>query len=163
MTKPPRNVGLGEIVVSCDPEDILVAYGLGSCVAVGLWDSKRRIGGMLHAVLPERNNGADVLSGKFVDSGIAGLLNAVERIGAERRQLTVWMAGGANMLVNTSLGQAYEIGTRNIQAACQTLQRLGLHLRAKQVGGNSGRTVQLYVMEGRMTVRTVGGKEMDLD
>ena len=172
MSNTPINVGLGEIAVSSDPEDILVAYGLGSCVAVGLWDPKQGIAGLLHAVLPERANGADrnpadrnpanKFSGKYVDSGIEGLLLAMQKAGAEQRRLVTCIAGGANMLVNASLGQSFEIGGRNVQSAYQTMQRLGLRLRAKQVGGNCGRTVRLYVADGRMTVRTVGGKEEDL-
>jgi chemotaxis protein CheD len=159
MSNTPINVSLGQIVVSRDPQDILVAYGLGSCVAIGCWDPKQGIGGMLHAVLPERTNGADPLSGKFVDSGIEGLLYQLERCGADRRRLVTWMAGGANMLVNAALGQSFEIGIRNVNAAQQTLQRLNLPLKAKQVGGNSGRTVRLYISDGHATIRTVGGKE----
>lgn len=159
MSNSPINVSLGQIVVSRDPEDILVAYGLGSCVAIGGWDPKQGIGGMLHAVLPERTNGAEAYSGKFVDSGIEGLLLEMEKRGADRRRLVLWMAGGANMLVNAALGQSFEIGARNVQSAQNTLQRLGLYVKAKQVGGNAGRTVRLYVVDGHVTVRTVGGKE----
>ena len=163
MSNLPVNVGLGDIVISSNPEDILVAYGLGSCLAVGLWDPRQGIAGMVHAVLPERTNGADRYSGKYVDSGIEGLLAAMQKAGAEQRRLVTWMAGGANMLVNASLGQSFEIGVRNVQSAHQTIQRLGLQLRGKQVGGNCGRTVRLYVRDGRVTVRTVGGKEEDLN
>ena len=47
------SIGLGEVKVSRDPGDVLVAYGLGSCLGIGFYDPIARAAGMLHAVLPE--------------------------------------------------------------------------------------------------------------
>ena len=44
-------VGLGEIKVSRRPVEMLVAYGLGSCVGVGMYDPAARVAGLLHAPL----------------------------------------------------------------------------------------------------------------
>ena len=68
-------VGLGEIKLSDDPNTVLVAFGLGSCVGIGIFDPVKRIGGMLHAVLPSSttNNNQEVPS-KYVDTGIPLLL-----------------------------------------------------------------------------------------
>ncbi len=158
----PISVGLGEQVVSHNADDILVAYGLGSCIAVGMVDPARRISGLIHCVLPERLNGSDFYSAKYVDSGVEGLLSAMVQAGADPARLIVRMAGGANMLSVFSKGTAFDIGTRNIQSAHRILDRLNLKLHAEQVGGNTGRTVRLYVSNGRMTVRMVSGKELDL-
>lgn len=158
----PVSVGLGEQVISQDPETVLVAYGLGSCVAVSMVDPVRKISGLIHCVLPERQNGTDPGVAKYVDSGVEGLLNAMIRQGADQRRLVVRMAGGANMLTPYANGNSFDIGTRNVQAARRVFERLRLRLSAEQVGGNIGRTVRLYVHDGRMTVRMIGGKEMDI-
>ena len=56
------SVGLGELVISSDPEDVLVAYGLGSCVGIAMYNPVTKTGGLLHAVLPERfDSGNDFL------------------------------------------------------------------------------------------------------
>ncbi len=160
--KEPVSIGLGEMVVSRDPQDVLVAYGLGSCLGISMVDASNRVSGLLHAVLPQRMNGADPLSPKFVDSGIEGLLAAMLKAGADSRKIVTRIAGGANMLTAPGLSQTFDIGTRNIEACRKTLQRLNLTLKSEEVGGNIGRTVRLYVLDGRMTVRVIGGKEIEI-
>lgn len=155
-------IGLGEKAISQNPEDVLVAYGLGSCVGVGIYDPRSKLCGLLHAVLPERMNGSDPGSAKFVDSGIPALVDEMVRAGAIRSSMIIRIAGGANMLVTASLSKTFDIGTRNVASARLTLERLSFRLAAEDVGGNIGRTVRLYIKEGRMTVRVIGGQERDL-
>jgi chemotaxis protein CheD len=158
----PINIGLGERVVSKNPLDVLVAYGLGSCLGICMFDPVRRVSGLLHAVLPQRTNGSDPYNAKYVDSGIEGLLDEMVKAGADKRRIVVRMAGGANMLVASGLSNTFDIGTRNINSARGTFQRLGMPLKAEDVGGNLGRTVRVYVADGRMTVRILNGKEQEL-
>jgi chemotaxis protein CheD len=157
----PINVGLGESVVSKNAEDVLVAYGLGSCVAVSMFDPQVKLCGLLHAVLPEKSNGAETRT-KFVDTGIEELLINMEKAGANRRRLVVRIAGGANMITSPGFSKSFDIGTRNIQAARYTLEKLALPLKGESVGGHTGRTVKFYVGEGRLTVRMIGGVETNL-
>lgn len=160
--KDPINVGLGERVISRDPDDVIVAFGLGSCLGIVMVDPVIRLCGMIHAVLPERMAGADPHSPKFVTNGIHGLLATMLESGADRRRLVTRMAGGANMLLSSGLSSTFDIGTRNIEAAHRTLQQLGLPLKAEDIGGNLGRTVRVYVSNGRMTVKVINGKEKEL-
>lgn len=155
-------VGLGEIQVSRDPQDQLVAYGLGSCVAVAMHDPAARIAGLLHAVLPERPQEAAPLCPKYVDAGIQALLEQVEALGAVRFRLHVRLVGGANMLALANAGLALNIGERNIAIARSTLAGLRLRVAAEDVGGNKGRTVRLSVADGRMTVRVLGSQTREL-
>jgi chemotaxis protein CheD len=154
-------VGLGEIKISRNPTDILVAYGLGSCVGVGVYDPITHVAGLLHAVLPEQLNNAE-RSAKYVDVGIAELLSSVEKNGGLRGRLTVRLAGGAHMLNAPGFKQTLNIGERNVVAALATLANLNLKIAAQDVGGNLGRTVRLYVANGRLTVRAMGSPERDL-
>lgn len=162
MAESSLPVGLGEIKVSREPDAVLVAYGLGSCVGVGVYDPVARVAGLLHAVLPERTNGTDALSPKYVDSGIRALLKEVERLGATRRNLIIRIAGGANMLQAPGFKQTFNIGDRNVTATRTTLATLGLPIKAEAVGGQTGRTVRLLAGNGRMTVRVLGTGEFDL-
>ena len=159
------NVGLGEQAISRDPEDVLVAYGLGSCVGVVMIDLVSKFSGLLHAVLPRAADGmagGEVNASKYVESGIEHLVATLVRAGASQSRLTVRMIGGANMLVASGLTRAFDIGTRNIEAARSTLVRLKMPVTAAEVGGHAGRTVRVYVAESRVTVRVIGEKEHEI-
>jgi chemotaxis protein CheD len=155
-------VGLGERVVSKNPDDILVAFGLGSCLGIGVYDPRSRLCGLMHAVLPERTDGTDPFNPKYVDSGILGLIDELVHAGASRNSMILRMAGGANMLVNASLSKTFDIGTRNVATAHASFSTLNIKVSGEQTGGNSGRTVRLYVATGRMTYRVIGETEKDL-
>ncbi|MBL8094091.1 MAG: chemotaxis protein CheD [Anaerolineales bacterium] len=155
-------VGLGEIKISSSPGDVLVAYGLGSCVGVGVFDPVSKVAGLLHAVLPQSLNGTEQVPGKFVTTGIPKLLEEMEKAGAMRSRLHVRIAGGANMLSAPGAKQAFNIGERNVQQTRIVLDGLRLRLLAEDVGGTVGRTVRLYVTDGRMTVKALGNQEKAL-
>jgi chemotaxis protein CheD len=163
--KDPTNVGLGEMALSRDPQDVLVAYGLGSCIGVAAIDPGTKVSGLLHAVLPRATDGmesAEMNPYKYVESGIEELLTALVKHGANRARLTIRIVGGANMLIATGMTRSFDIGTRNIEAAHTTLNRLKMPITAAEVGGHIGRTVRIYVAESRVTVRVAGAKEHDL-
>ena len=48
-------VGLGELKVANRPDQVLVCYGLGSCVGLALYDPVVRVGAMVHVVLPDQD------------------------------------------------------------------------------------------------------------
>ena len=154
-------VGLAEIKISHDPADVLVAFGLGSCVGVGIYDPKIHLAGMLHAVLPSSKNSNDQNPAKYVDTGIQELLDQMARQGLNRTRMIVKIAGGANMLNLGTKTSAFDIGTRNIEMAKNTMQILGIRIVSEEVGGQIGRTVRLYIADGSMTIRVMGGKERE--
>ncbi len=163
--KDSTSVGLGECAISRNPDDVLVAYGLGSCLGIAMIDPVLRICGLMHAVLPLPSNGTNSADGnpyKFVEGGIQAMIDNLAKEGANRNRLVVRIAGGANMLMSSGLSQSFDIGTRNTTTARAVFQRLRLTVSAEEVGGHTGRTVRVYVADKRVTVRVVGEKEHDL-
>ena len=162
----PISLGLGEKAISRDPQDILVAYGLGSCLGISMIDPVTHITGLFHAVLPEKINGSDEADPstcyKYVDWGIENLLAALTKEGANKNRLVVRVVGGANMLIAPGLTSTFDIGTRNIEKARLTFKRLNLAIAAEEVGGHTGRTVRVYVADSRVTVRVIGEKEHEI-
>ena len=162
----PVSLGLGEFAVSRDPEEVLVAYGLGSCVGISMIDPVARVAGLLHAVLPESLSNTDekesAATGKYVESGIENLIDAMIKQGANRSRIIVRVVGGANMLIAPGMKNSFDIGTRNIEKTRATFQRLNMKIAVEEVGGNTGRTVRVYVADGRVTVRMIGEKEHDI-
>jgi chemotaxis protein CheD len=157
-------VGLGEIKISDDPNTVLVAFGLGSCVGIGIFDPVKKIGGMLHAVLPtstSNNNNQDAPA-KYVDTGIPLLLSELEKKGLNRKKSKLYVVGGANILMANKGNTPFDIGTRNVKATNMLLEQIKWTPDAIETGGNNGRTFRLYLDEGRATIRTMGEKEKDI-
>lgn len=138
------------------PPDVLCCLGLGSCVAVTLYDPAARVGGLIHVLLPSiqefGRTGANRT--KFADSGIGDLVEAVTAAGAAKPRLEAKMAGGAAMFATNGAWGGDNIGRRNVQACAETLRRLGIRLAAQDTGGTRGRTVTFEPGTGALTVRT---------
>lgn len=143
--------GIGEMVLAGDTAARLVAYGLGSCVALALWDPLTKVGGLAHFMLPGGSAGGGPV--KFVEPGMDTFLTAFEAHGGSARRAQIKAAGGAAMLAFAA--SALQIGLRNAQAVESALSGRGLALHATDLGGNSGRTVQLDVATGRLHVKSV--------
>ena len=164
MADNVRTVSIGEIVVSDAPEDVLVSYGVGSCVAVCLYDPVARVGGMLHALLPtapDGNKGRSRLT-KFVDQGMGLLIEALLEVGARRGRLIAQLCGGARVLSAPGFDGSLDIGERNVLAAERALRAAGLRIRAQATGGQIGRTVKFYIADGQVTLRSLGRSEQPL-
>jgi chemotaxis protein CheD len=153
-----QRVGIAEFRVASAPA-VLVSYGLGSCLAIALYDRERRLGGLAHTLLPAPRPGvAEHRGGKFVAGAIHLMLEELLRQGAGREALTARVAGGANMFVSQYEVPVEEsIGARNVRTARETLQRLSIPLRGEEIGGSHGRTVEFDLATGLVHVRSVGG------
>jgi chemotaxis protein CheD len=154
-------VGLGEIAVSKNREEVLVAFGLGSCVGVGIYDPVKGVAGLLHAVLPEPLNNNEQDSTKYVGNGINKLFEEVIKLGAVKERLIIRIAGGSNMLTSPGLSKTFDIGTRNTTMAINLLNAQKLKIVSQSIGGNIGRTFRVYVVDGKMTIRMIGQKETE--
>ncbi|NTV53531.1 MAG: chemotaxis protein CheD [Candidatus Firestonebacteria bacterium] len=156
---------ISEMCVSKNPEDTLGAFGLGSCLAIILYDPQLRAGGILHSLLPRLSNVRKESLPRqeqplmFVDQGLPLLFKQVKALGAEPKHIEVYVVGGATFTNDEN--DLFAIGLRNFVTACETLRRLKLPLTAKEVGGRISRTVRLHVATGRIVVQS-GGKEHEL-
>jgi chemotaxis protein CheD len=153
-------VGLAELAVSNNPSAVLTTYSLGSCVGVAIYDPLARVGGMLHAMLP--NSAIDPVKarahpGMFVDTGADALLRAACQMRADKQRLRIFLAGGARIMDDQNL---FNIGGRNLAAIAQWLRREGLQLAAEETGGQVNRTIGLSIDTGRVTLK-VGGVQRE--
>src|SRR5919199_6334410 len=159
-------VGLGEAkALKADDsnlqEECLVAYGLGSCVAICLWDPASRVGAMAHVVLP----GADPSGApnpKFARSAVPALVSLMQREGAgpDPRQYVARLAGGAQVLAIGGTRQLPRIGEQNAIAVREALEAAGVPIEASELGGTRGRSVWFDPREGgQIRVRAVGSTE----
>ena len=153
-------VGLGDLFVSTSED--LVAYSLGSCVGICLWDPLVKVAAMAHVVLPTAPAGPVATPGKFGDTAVPAMLAALERAGALKYRLKCKIAGGAAVLAIGGGGSLPKIGDRNVEAVKAALAKVNVRVLGEQTGGNQGRTVRLEALTGRVLVRTVRGSEVEL-
>jgi chemotaxis protein CheD len=152
-------VGIAEYRIA-EPPERLTTIGVGSCVVIALYDTVKRIGGMVHILLP--NAGEERYPSnpaKFADRGIGLTLAYMEKQGALRRDIVAKIFGGAQMfliLQNTAL---MKIGERNIAAVKEELKKLDLKIVAEDIGGNSGRSIVFDLHDGSVRVRSLTGDE----
>ncbi len=138
-------------------DDVLTTLGLGSCIGITLYDPVTKIGGLVHIMLPSsktiRNNSNPA---KFADTGIEFLLKEMLKLGADRSRLVSKIAGGAQMFSFDSKNDIMKIGERNAIATKEKLKELNLPLVSEDIGGNFGRTIELYCETGILMVKTIG-------
>ena len=161
-TKPALTpVGLGDLHLAREGE--LVAYSLGSCVAICLFDPQIKLAAMAHVVLPASPAGsAPATPGKFADTAVPALLKQLQAAGALPARLRCHIAGGAAVLAIGGTGSLPNIGLRNVEAVKAALAEARLRIRAEATGGNKGRTVRLNAVTGQVLVRSVAGGEEEM-
>lgn len=155
-------VGIGQLEVTRERSAVLVAYGLGSCVAVTVFDPLAQVGGMVHVLLPDsQGRPAQDEPGRYADTGIDELLRRMNELGALRPRLIVKAAGGASVL-GAANAEKFKIGERNAEAIRERLQHHGLRLAAEDFGGERGRTLEIHLATGRTFVRTAASAPHEL-
>lgn len=149
-------VGMADLKVAKAP-DTLTTLGLGSCIGLTLYDPVKKVGGLVHYMLPDSTqlkNNANIA--KFGDTGIRELLRQMLAAGAVQRHLVAKIAGGAKMFEVNGLSSVGNVGARNTEEAKLVLRRLGIPLVAEDTGLNFGRTVELNCENGEFLIKAVG-------
>lgn len=146
-------VGVADMATTDDDRSI-VTSGLGSCVAVVLYDGDGR-GGLLHAMLPGAPEDTDT-EAKYVDTGIPAMIDELKSLGANPNTLKAKVAGGASML---NLGNGSPVGEKNVDATKAVLADLGIDLEDTRTGGDAGRSVAFDPTTGTVTIRRVDSEE----
>ncbi|WP_322795277.1 chemotaxis protein CheD [Tepidiforma sp.] len=157
------SVGIGQLAVSKDANEVLVAYGLGSCIGISCYDPEAKVAALAHILLPASNGKqADPREpARFADTGVDLLLQKLAEAGANRRRLIVKLAGGAAVL-GAANAEKFKIGERNAEAICERLKQHGIRVSAADIGGTRGRTMEVHVATGKTFVRTAASPASEL-
>jgi chemotaxis protein CheD len=143
---------MGEMVVSNNPTEELVALGLGSCIGLAIVDPSAGVAGLAHIVLPESNERVDQV-GKFADTAVPELIAQMRRAGGIERRFEAAIAGGARMF---EMSGGLDIGSRNEAAVRAAMAEARIAIKAAKTGGNTGHTVKISVGDLLVTVRSAG-------
>lgn len=150
-----QRVGIADLAVA-QGEGTLSTLGLGSCVAIVLYDAEARVGGLAHVLLPEpamsrlRDNPA-----RFPETAVPALIERMRALGAEPRRVTARLVGGASMFSSLLPRGAPTIGGRNIENARKALRDAGITITGEDVGLEHGRSAYLRLADGQLEVRSL--------
>ena len=136
-------------------DTILSTIGLGSCVAIAIYDPATRIGGLAHILLPAEGLSRDSSTpAKFPGTAVPMLLSEMRKLGAHG-PFSARLVGGSSMFGTLLPASGINMGERNVAASRQALARAGVTLEAQDVGGDHGRSVYFRLADGRVTVRSL--------
>jgi len=154
-------VDISDLKVSADPDDLIVTYALGSCIAVMVHDPVRVAAGMIHYMLPLSETSPEKAKARpamFADTGIPLLFQSLYALGCQKKDLVVKVAGGGALYDDKGL---FSIGKRNYTILRKMFWKAGVIVAAEDVGGAKSRTTRLHVGTGRCTVASQG-QEVEL-
>jgi chemotaxis protein CheD len=156
MTEPRREVRVHVAQLVTATGGMLVTIGLGSCVAIALYDSQVPVAGLAHILLPSESLSRDRTNpAKFPNTAIPLLMKEMCERGARPERIHAKIVGGASMFANLIPNGGINIGERNIAAVRASLAAVSVPIVAEDTGSDYGRSVYFYVEDGRVEVRSL--------
>jgi chemotaxis protein CheD len=150
-------IKIADLQVAREPA-ILTTHGLGSCLAIMLYDPEVKTGGMAHVMLPSPElSRQKIKPAKYPQTAIELMVQQMEVMGCQRFRIRAKLAGGATMfagLLSNHRDGGASIGQRNAQEAKQALQTLNIHIMAEDIGGDYGRSVEFILSTGTVLIRS---------
>jgi len=149
-------VGMAEMQVAKDPKVTLIAYSLGACMGVTLYDPVIGVGGLLHFMLPDSQ--IDVQKAKknpwmFADTGLPLFFAEAYKLGAEKERTRVKIAGGSQMMEESSF---FNVGARNYMTLQKLLLAHEISIDGEDIGGPLNRTLSIDLSSGKVRIRFSG-------
>ena len=113
-------------------------YGLGSCIALILFDYKNNVSGMSHILLPKsRQNKTINFPHKYADLSAKLLIQELINHGAMRKNIKAIIVGGSKIF---DLDENF-MGINNTEAIKKELEKLEIKIIGENTGGSEGRAV----------------------
>lgn len=151
------HIKMGECSTAQAPA-LFTTSGVGSCLAIILYDPVAKIGSLSHAMLPcppasRYGDEPPDCSLRFVSCAIAEMLKDMKAKGAEQSRLIAKLVGGAHMFsLYDETGNS--IGSKNVEEAKRMLTEQKIPVTSEETGGTVGRNVVFDLSTGICSVET---------
>ncbi len=130
---------------------LLITKAIASCVAVAVFDSALRIGGMAHVMLPGKApKNYDYDESRFAQNAIDNLAGQMEVSGCITEHLEATVVGGGNVLRR----EEDSVGMDNLQSVKGILLNKKIQIVAEESGGYERRGLKLEVWSGKLYLST---------
>lgn len=156
-------VGIGDIKIAEAP-NILETRGLGSCVGVTVYDTKKKIGGLAHVMLPCYSKCNEVLTEatkfRYANYSLPFMISKMIFMGCSTDNMIGKIFGGASMFKRKS--KTLDIGKKNVEAAKKFLRDNSVKLVAQHVEGEMGRSIFFNLNSGVVKVIIYGKDKQEI-
>jgi chemotaxis protein CheD len=150
-------VSLGELFIADKPTHVWTV--LGSCVSVILHDPRKRISAVCHAQLTEKGivdkdsnyQASEKDDFRYVACAIHHMVNQMLSRGIKKSEIQASIYGGASIIS----GFSHRVGEENANAACKVIEKLGIHIIEKNIGGGKSRTIRHFTDSGFTQVKVL--------
>lgn len=138
-------------------EQVIATIGLGSCVAIALYDRETKTGGLAHILLPSQAMSRETSNpAKFPETIVPLMLQEMRTLaGGTVGRVSAKIVGGASMFGQLAVGSGVNVGERNITATREVLAAHDIPLVAEDTGLDYGRSVYFHLADGRVEVRSL--------
>jgi chemotaxis protein CheD len=138
-------------------EQVIATIGLGSCVAIVLYDRVTQVGGLAHILLPNKSMSRETENlAKFPETVVPLMLDEMQKLGVtDVRRVSAKLVGGASMFGQLVNGTGINVGERNVLATREVLAARGLPILAEDTGLDYGRSVYFHLSDGRVEVKSL--------
>ncbi|MFC2048586.1 chemotaxis protein CheD [Elusimicrobiota bacterium] len=137
---------------------ILRSMALGSCVAVVVYDTKSKTGGIAHVLLPGKSpRGNKINRRKYAFYAIDELIEKMLNSGAKRTNIKASIVGGGNVLKKKD----DTISKANVHSVIECLTKKKIGIIGSSVGGIERRSVSLDIESGDILF-SVGDSNMQI-
>lgn len=157
MTRPPTDVRVkvADYAVR-QGNEVLSTIGLGSCVAIALYDRDTMIGALAHILLPSPTMSRETDNpAKFPETIVPRMLEEMHALGTRNARVSAKIVGGASMFGTLVSNSGINVGERNVAATREALAAAGVPIIAEDTGLDYGRSVYFHLADGRLEVRSL--------
>ena len=104
-------------------DKVIATIGLGSCVAIALYDRDTRTGGLAHILLPNQAMSRETANpAKFPETIVPLMLQEMRALaGGVTGRVSAKIVGGASMFGQLAVGTGVNVGERNVVATRDVL------------------------------------------
>lgn len=145
------NVGIGDFKIGRQGQ--VLETILGCCVGICLYEKKRKIGGLLHTMLPTAPRGKNIDPVRYFNTGLIEILRVMKtEFGIQETDLTARLFGGAKLILKSN----QNIGQENVDHARRFLKQKKIEIISQRVGGNRGYRIQFDISSGSVKCQLLG-------
>lgn len=150
--KTELHVGIGDFKIG--EASAVVKTFLGSCVGICFYDKNKKIGALLHIMLPtSQENRGNIKLAKYADTGIRETIRVlVAKHGVDEKSLVAKIFGGAKVIK----GAAQDIGKANIKKVKELLKDRNINIIKEKTGGEKGYKIIFNIATGEVRCQIYG-------
>jgi len=131
-------------------------YGLGSCIALVLFDKINKVSAMSHILLPKAHPNKEIhFPHKYANLSVKLLMEELLNHGAVRKNIRALVVGGSKIFDFDNNFMAFD----NISAVKEELDSLEIQIIKEDTGGSKGRNVVFDTKDFSFNVKSTGEKD----